>query len=208
MTTKPLFSISGLRGIVNQDLTPELVTEVSAGFGSFLGGGNVAVGRDCRASSDMFFHAVAAGLISTGCEVVNLGVCPTPTVLLNVKQLGLAGGLVITASHNPEEWNGLKFVAKEGTFLTENEITELKRLIKSKIQKRVAWQEMKGIRDEPNAIDNHIKKILRSEYFRDISVKKFVVGVDACNGAALAASWASPAYSYFLPRASKERLHC
>jgi phosphomannomutase len=184
---KPIFSISGLRGIVNQDLTPEYIAEICAGFGSFLGGGSVAVGRDCRPSSEMFFHAVSSGLLSVGCEVVNVGVCPTPTVLLNVKQLGLAGGIVVTASHNPAEWNGLKFVSKEGVFLTEDEIKQFKQLLKNKNLKRAGLLEIKGIKDEPEAIDNHIKKILRSEYFRDIPVKKFVVGIDACNGAALAA---------------------
>ena len=184
---KPSFSISGLRGIVNQDLYPEYITEVSAGFGAFLGGGKVAIGQDCRLSSEMFFHAVTAGLLSAGCEVVNLGVCPTPTVLLNVKHLVLSGGIIITASHNPEEWNGLKFVSKEGIFLTENEIKEFKQLLKSKNIKRADLLEIKNIKDEPEAIDNHIKKILRSEFFRDIPVKKYVVGIDACNGAASAA---------------------
>lgn len=187
MTTKPLFSISGLRGIINQDLNSEYITEVCTGFGSFLGAGKVALGRDCRASSEMLFYAATAGLLATGCEVVNLGVCPTPTVLFNVKQLGLAGGIVITASHNPEEWNGLKFVSKDGVFLNENEIKELKRLLKSKNFKRAGISEIKSIKDEPEAVENHIKKILRSEYFRDIPVKKFVIGIDACNGAALAA---------------------
>ncbi len=184
---KPIFTISGLRGVVNQDLTPELITEISTGFGSFLGGSEVAVGRDCRATSEMFFHSVVAGLLAAGCEVRNLEVCPTPTVLLNVKQLALAGGIIITASHNPAEWNGLKFVSKEGLFLTEAELKEFKRLLKNKNFKRAGSLEMKGIKDEPTAIDNHIKKILRSEYFRDIPLKKFVVGIDACNGSAAAA---------------------
>lgn len=184
---KPIFSISGLRGIVNQDLNPEYITEVCAGFGAFLGGGKVAVGRDCRASSEMLFYAVCAGLLSAGCEVINLGVCPTPTVLFNVKHLALSGGIVITASHNPEEWNGLKFVSKEGIFLSETEIKEFKQLLRSKNIKRAGLMEIRHIKDEPEAIDNHIKKILRSEFFRDIPVKKFVVGIDACNGAASAA---------------------
>lgn len=184
---KLFFSISGLRGIVNEDLTPELVAEVCAGFGSFIGNGKIAVGRDQRLSSEMLYQACAAGLLSVGCEVINLGVCPTPTVLLNVKQLALAGGIVITASHNPENWNGLKFVSKEGIFLTFDELQEFKQLLRKKNFKRVGLEEIKSIRDEPTAIDNHIKKILRSDYFRDVSVKKFVVGIDACNGAAQAA---------------------
>lgn len=184
---KPIFSISGLRGIILKGLTPGLVTEISAGFGSFLGGGEVAVGRDCRASSEMFFYSVVAGLLSVGCGVRNLGVCPTPTVLLNVNQLGLAGGIVITASHNPEDWNGLKFVSKEGIFLNASEIKEFKRLLKNKSFKRAGLKEIKRIKDEPEALENHIKKILHSGYFRNIPVKKFAVGIDAGNGAAAAA---------------------
>uniref|UniRef100_A0A7C6EC18 Phosphoglucosamine mutase n=1 Tax=candidate division WOR-3 bacterium TaxID=2052148 RepID=A0A7C6EC18_UNCW3 len=188
---KLIFSTSGLRGVVNESapggLTPELVTEICVGFGSFIGGGKVAVGRDLRLSSEMLYQACTAGLLSAGCEVINLGVCPTPTVLLNVKQLSLAGGIVITASHNPENWNGLKFVSKEGIFLTAEELKEFKQLLKKKNFKRVSHEEIKSILDEPTAIENHIKKILRSEYFRDIQVKKLVVGIDACNGAAQAA---------------------
>ena len=186
--TNPIFSISGLRGIANQDLTPELITNYCTAFGTFLGGGTVAIGRDCRTSGEMFFYAAAAGFVSAGCEVVNLGVCPTPTVLLNVKQLGLSGGIMITASHNPEEWNGLKFISKEGIFINENELKELKKLLKSKTFKRTNWDQLKGVSDEPEAVSNHIKKILRSEYFREIPIKKLVVGIDACNGSASAAA--------------------
>ncbi|MEO0093035.1 MAG: phosphoglucosamine mutase [candidate division WOR-3 bacterium] len=181
---KTIFSTSGLRGIVNQDLYPELIAEISAGFGTLVGGGKVAVGRDCRTSGEMLFAAVVSGLLSAGCEVINLGICPTPTVLLNVKQLGFAGGIVITASHNPEDWNGLKFVSKEGTFLNEDELKEFKGLLKKRNFKRANWSEIKIVKDEPEAITNHIKTVLRSDYFKDIPVKKFVVGIDTCNGAA------------------------
>jgi phosphomannomutase len=110
-------SISGVRGVVGDSLTPELVTRFAQAFGTYLGGGRVVIGRDPRTSGEMMRQAVVAGLVSTGCRVADLGVCPTPTVQLLVRQLGAQGGIAITASHNPPEWNALKFVGGDGLFL-------------------------------------------------------------------------------------------
>jgi phosphomannomutase len=110
-------SISGVRGVVGDSLTPELVARFAQAFGTYLGGGRVVIGRDPRTSGEMVRQAVVAGLASSGCRVTDLGVCPTPTVQLLVRQLGGAGGIAITASHNPPEWNALKFVGGDGLFL-------------------------------------------------------------------------------------------
>lgn len=110
-------SISGVRGVVGDSLTPELVARFAQAFGTYVGGGRVVIGRDPRTSGEMVRQAVVAGLASSGCRVSDLGVCPTPTVQLLVRQLGASGGIAITASHNPPEWNALKFVGGEGLFL-------------------------------------------------------------------------------------------
>ncbi|HXY39397.1 MAG TPA: phosphoglucosamine mutase, partial [Vicinamibacteria bacterium] len=111
-------SISGVRGVVGDSLTPELVTRFAQAFGTYVGGGRVVIGRDPRTSGEMVRQAVVAGLVSSGCRVADLGVCPTPTVQLLVRQLGAQGGIAITASHNPPEWNALKFVGGDGLFLS------------------------------------------------------------------------------------------
>jgi phosphomannomutase len=110
-------SISGVRGVVGDSLTPELVARFAQAFGTYVGGGRIVIGRDPRTSGEMVRQAVLAGLVSSGCRVSDLGVVPTPTVQLLVRQLGGQGGIAITASHNPPEWNALKFVGADGLFL-------------------------------------------------------------------------------------------
>ena len=102
-----LFGTNGVRGVTNKDLTIELVSELAASAGNTLGG-EIALGRDGRTSSPMFRDAAVSGLLSVGCNVHDLGVLPTPTLQYMVKELGLDGGLMITASHNPPEFNGVK----------------------------------------------------------------------------------------------------
>jgi len=111
-------SISGVRGVIGDSLTPELVARFAQAFGTYVGGGRVVIGRDPRTSGEMVRQAVVAGLASSGCRVSDLGVVPTPTVQLVVRQLVAQGGIAITASHNPPEWNALKFVGGDGLFLS------------------------------------------------------------------------------------------
>jgi phosphomannomutase len=111
-------SISGVRGVVGDSLTPELVARFAQAFGTYVGGGRVVIGRDPRTSGEMVRQAVVAGLASSGCRVSDLGVVPTPTVQLLVRRLAAQGGIAITASHNPPEWNALKFVGGDGLFLS------------------------------------------------------------------------------------------
>jgi len=110
-------SVSGVRGVIGDSLTPEMVVRFAQAFGTYVGGGRVVIGRDPRTSGEMVRQSVVAGLVSSGCRVSDLGVCPTPTVQLLVRQLEASGGIAITASHNPPEWNALKFVGASGLFL-------------------------------------------------------------------------------------------
>jgi phosphomannomutase len=121
-----IFSVSGARGIVGQGIDAVVLTELAAHFGSWLGKGTVVVGRDSRISGEMARGAVTAGLLGVGRDVVDLGIVPTPTVGLAVRKLGAAGGIQISASHNPAEWNALKFLSSRGIFLTAEEGAQLK----------------------------------------------------------------------------------
>ncbi len=110
-----ILSISGLRGHVGDGLDPEYVTRFATALGTMAGGGTVVLARDGRASGEMVRHAVVAGLIATGCRVLDAGVASTPTCGVLVHHHGAAGGLQITASHNPVEWNGLKPFTPQGS---------------------------------------------------------------------------------------------
>src|SRR5512147_708641 len=102
--------ISGVRGIVGESLTPQLITSFASAFGNYSGAGPILVGTDNRPSREMIKQAAMAGLLSVGCTPVDVGIVPLPALMLHVRQAGAFGGIGITASHNPVEWNALKFV--------------------------------------------------------------------------------------------------
>src|SRR5260370_25325076 len=110
-------SISGVRGVIGESLTPTLLTRFAQAFGTYVGSGAIVIGRDPRTSGEMVKQAVVAGLLSTGGRVIDIGMCPVPTVQLLVRHRRAQGGIAITASHNPAEWNALKFVGPDGLFL-------------------------------------------------------------------------------------------
>jgi phosphomannomutase len=107
-------SVSGIRGIVGEDLNPALTARHASALGVWADRATVAVGRDARGSGEMLAHAAISGLLAVGCRVVDLGLVSTPGVALMVRRLGCRAGLVVTASHNPIEYNGLKFLNAEG----------------------------------------------------------------------------------------------
>jgi len=185
MTLK--ISISGVRGTVPDSLTPDICLDFARAFGSFVAdrgteaAPKVVVGTDPRASSEFIKGIVFSGLLSTGCRVIDLGVCPTPTVGIMVRKLKAAGGMVITASHNPLPWNGLKFIRNDGIFLNSQQAARLIRIFERK-------KFTKGINGSlvmnPCALDVHVKSILRLVNARAIRRQRFRVAVDSCNGAA------------------------
>ncbi|MCA9243909.1 MAG: phosphoglucosamine mutase [Phycisphaerales bacterium] len=109
-----MVGVSGVRGLVGQTLTPELVCGFAQAYGTMLKGGRVVLARDSRPSGEMYGAAAAAGLLSAGCDVTRLGIAMTPTVGYAIRTGGFKGGMSITASHNPAQWNGLKFLDNEG----------------------------------------------------------------------------------------------
>lgn len=184
MTENLLKSISGIRGIVGKTSTPEEVLRYSSAFGNYCKGGRIVLGSDTRKSGEVFKSAVLSGLLATGCEVVDLGICPTPTVGMAVKDLRAKGGIMITASHNPEEWNGLKFFSSNGIFLDEKE----SRRFYSLAEKRISysdWNKLGEIQSDEGWIEKHIQRILKLSCIKvnKIKKKKFRVVLDCNNGA-------------------------
>src|SRR6266480_1115002 len=127
MSDTLMVGVSGVRGIVGKDLTEDIVARWAPAYGKWVRENGkrerdaVVVGRDARTSGPAFAAAVTAGLTSVGCDVIDLGLVPTPTVQLAVEHHHAGGGIAITASHNPIEWNALKFVGSDGIFLDGNE---------------------------------------------------------------------------------------
>lgn len=181
----PIVSVSGVRGIVGAGLYPEDVALWGAAFGTLCRGEAILVGRDTRASGPMIQAALTAGLLSTGADVVDLGVCPTPTVQMAVPGMKAAGGVVVTASHNPEEWNALKFVASSGRFLDREGLARLLEIKERRALMRAKAASLGRMRAELGAIDMHLDailalRILDIEGIRSAGLK---AAVDACNGA-------------------------
>jgi phosphomannomutase len=184
-----MVSVSGFRGRVGHPLTPELVTSFAAGFGVFLrerGAGNtVLLGRDSRTSGPMLARGAAAGLESVGCEVVDLGMVPTPTLLLAVEERRAAGGICVTASHNPGEWNALKFASGEGMFLDAESMDRFQDFLRTKAVPRAGWKEIGSLRSDSGAVDRHLERILTLPLLDvpALKLRGFRVALDCVNGA-------------------------
>ena len=176
-------SISGVRGVVGASLTPSLITRFAQAFGTYVGGGRVVVGRDTRTSGEMVAQAVIAGLISSGCRIVELGVCPTPTVQLLVRKSGARGGVAITASHNPPEWNALKFIGADGLFLGGGSGRELLDIYHQGDYTKVPGSAMRAPERRSDALDVHIGTILDAVGPLPALDRPLRVAIDACNGA-------------------------
>src|ERR1041384_4370745 len=148
-------SISGVRGVVGEALTPTRLTRFAQAFGTCVGSGAIVIGRDTRTSGEMVRQAVIAGLLSSGCRVIDLDVCPVPTVQLMVRQRHAQGGVAITASHNPAEWNALKFVNSEGLFLSAGQAREVLDIYHQGEYTKVVGAEMRQVEAFAGAVDLH-----------------------------------------------------
>ncbi len=155
-----IVSVSGVRGIIGDGLTPEVAARFAAALGTYLGGGRVVLSRDSRPSGVMLRHAVLAGFASAGCDVLDIGIAPTPTVGVAVREFGAAGGLQITASHNPAPWNGLKLFGRDGAVLPAADGERVKALYDSGALRRAAWDGIGRDRGEAGAGRAHLDGVL------------------------------------------------
>ncbi len=176
-------SISGVRGVVGQSLTPKLLTRFAQAFGTHTGSGTIVIGRDPRTSGEMVKQAVVAGILSTGSRVVDIGMCPVPTVQLQVRHRRAQGGIAITASHNPAEWNALKFIGSTGLFLDTGQARELLDIYHQGQYTKVSGAEIRTVEEVAGATDLHIKSILDVLGPLPQTHKKLRVVLDSCNGA-------------------------
>ena len=176
-------SISGVRGVIGDSLTPALLTRFAQAFGTYAGSGTIVIGRDPRTSGEMVKQAVIAGLLSSGCRVLDIGMCPVPTVQLLVRRHRALGGIAITASHNPAEWNALKFVGSDGLFLNSGRAREMLDIYHQGEYTKVGGSEMREVEEVSGATDLHVQAIVDSLGPLPQRDRKLRVVLDACNGA-------------------------
>lgn len=201
-----MISVSGIRGIFGTHLTPENLVNFSAAYGSWLNGGSVVVGRDSRVTGQICEDIVCATLQSTGCDVIKTGIATTPTVAMGVLKHKAKGGIILTASHNPEQWNALKLLNDKSEFLDSEQGEEVLDLAdKGKFEYKM-FNQIGNITIDTDITDYHIQKILDLPYIdkKLIRSRNFKVAVDAVNGAA----------SHSLPKlletlgATVHKIHC
>jgi len=184
MTDTLMVGVSGIRGIVGKDLTEEIVARYARAFGLWAKERKplVVVGRDARESGPAFERAVVDGLASAGCSVVKVGVVPTPTVQLAVEHHAAGGGIAITASHNPIEWNALKFIGSDGIFLNGADGARVQGLVGKDGGGRGRTGE---VTTDEGAVERHLDAVLKlaAVDVAGIRARKFTVALDAVRGA-------------------------
>ncbi len=187
-----MVSVSGIRGIVGEDLTPSNLVAYAAAFASWarknhVGEGNpkIVIGRDTRPSGDMISSLVARTLVLSGADVTDLGIATTPTVELAVTEAGADAGIIVTASHNPIQWNALKLLNRLGEFLDADELADFLSIAESESFTPAAWDGIGSITDDRTADEMHVGKILALPLVDTESIARqgFRVLVDAVEGA-------------------------
>lgn len=191
---EPIISISGIRGILGESLTSDSIIKFTRAFASYIGHKRIVIGRDGRLYGDIIEKIVESTLLLNGCEVINLGMVPTPTIALAVETLKANGGISITASHNPQIWNGMKFINNKGIFLDAEENKKFLRHVKNGKSKNP--EHVKQIEYYPGFGDYHIGRVLNisSVNVRKIRKRNFRIVVDCVNSSG----------SFIIPRLLKK----
>jgi phosphomannomutase len=173
--------ISGVRGTVGETFTPELIVGFAQAFGTYLDAGRILVCRDTRSSGTMVRSAVLAGLLAAGCRVIDLAVCPTPSLQLAVQWLQADGGISITAGHNPEPWNALKFVRGDGLYLNATQADELLDIFHQAEFTKATWERIQTKVEQCDPIAHHLEMLTRAFDTEAIRKRRLTVAVDCCN---------------------------
>ena len=181
---RPLkIGISGVRGIVGETLTPELIVDFACAFATFVESGTVLMARDTRPSGRMLSPAVRSAVVSCGSDVVDLGVCPTPVLQYETRNTDAAGAISITASHNRAEWNALKFINDEGVTLSFEEAEEVLDIYHQGDFARAAWDKLGKLELARGAEERYLDALVACLDHAAIAAASLKVVVDLCNGA-------------------------
>ncbi len=176
-------SISGIRGIVGETLLPETVLTYVSAFAEWCGGGPIVLGSDGRPHGQALADLARAALQFAGVDVIDCGVVPTPTVQLVSEHSEARGGIAITASHNPAQWNGLKFLNSSGVFLDADENAALFALADAAVRPAAAWDALGTVHPRLDVLDEHIERVLATVQVdvAAIRARRFRIAVDAVN---------------------------
>lgn len=177
-----LFGTNGIRGRFGDELTVEFAVKIAMAIGTYFNGGEVLVGFDGRLSSPILERAVISGLLASGCNVTHAGMLPTPTLQFAVKHFKYDGGVMITASHNPPEYNGIKVIGPDGIEIPRREEEKIEEIFFEGKIRRAAWNEVGKVKGEVDAIQAYIDEIVKKVNARKIASNEFKVIVDPGNG--------------------------
>ncbi len=177
-----MISTSGIRGIIGDSLTPEIILKVAKAYGAFVGKGPVILGGDTRVSHDMVTNIVMSGLTSVGTDIIYIGKVPTPTVQQMIKLYNAKGGVVITASHNPIQWNGIKLMNDQGAFLTSDQFSTFKQHFDLDNASLASWDHIGTTTTVTDAVEKHVDLICNKIDTTTIQNSSLRVLIDANNG--------------------------
>ncbi|MDG6228569.1 MAG: phosphoglucosamine mutase [Candidatus Thermoplasmatota archaeon] len=181
-----LFGTNGIRGVVNKDITSEFALDIGKAWGTFLKRTkkrpNIVIGTDARISNTMLKHSVSAGLLATGCDVTDIGLVPTPALQYMVKIKQFDSGVMITASHNPAEFNGIKGIDSDGTEFSKQTEECIEEIYYSNVFELVTWDEIGCFNTVEYANESYIKGIISKVDYVSIKKKGFHVVLDCGSG--------------------------
>ena len=183
-----ILSISGLRAVAGDGLDPAFLAEFASAVGTIAQGGKIVVSRDGRSTGNMVKQAVLAGLTATGCQVLDAGIATTPTCGVLVTALGAAGGIQITASHNPIPWNGLKPFDSEGSVYNREQGEKLLSLLESKEFRFVSWDQMGTVERLDAPAQPHFERVFNLVDVDAIRKRRFKVVLDCNRGSGAVAT--------------------
>jgi len=184
LSSKRLFGTNGIRGVVNKELTPETAIKIGAAIGTFFKRRNIILGYDARTSGPMLAKAVIAGLNATGCNVYIAGMAPTPALQYAVKRHKTDGAVIITASHNPPEYNGIKVVWNDGIELSREQEIQIEDVFFKEKMSYAEWNGIGLIRDLPGVVDDYVEAVKKHVDAAEIEKNHYHVVVDAANSVA------------------------
>lgn len=180
--SKPMISVAGIRGIVGDSLVVEEFLKYVLAFATIMEGGPVVLGSDSRVSRHMMRHLAFAGLESAGCTIYDIGLAPTPTVGMMITRLGARGGIAVTASHNPAEWNAYKFFDRHGSFLNADQNKTLLEIAENSAFRREEFNALGHVQPVDDAIVFHVEKVTTNIDTSAVAAKGYRAVVDCVNG--------------------------
>jgi len=182
MPARRLFGTNGIRGVFNKELTPEMVLHISEAVGSFFGPSKILLGWDGRTSSPTMANLAASGLISTGCTVYEAGMAPTPAIQYLTRTHSFKAGVMVTASHNPPEYNGIKVMDSDGVEIPPEKELRIEEIYFKKASKLRDWNSL-GQRLPQHDVLEEYRGVIREKVDQNkIAGSKLKIVIDGANG--------------------------